>query len=386
MMIAPFTQRPGNAFRQAVVDYSPLGVAFDKTTQTKLLGGGVDMNLAAARILMGTTAMWSAWHLMESGHLTGSSQPGDLSRLAERPDYSLKLGDTSIPIKRMEPAGIWLGAMADAYNAVQSRGTTYDSDGNASAPLTRALMAFAIASGHMFSEMPAMSGLKRLLDVVTTRGGANLEQKGISFVGGVASEAVPFSGLGSWINTQTDGNRHIPENVWQAICQRIPGMEGGIPVARDIFGRPQNAINQYATTTGAQDPLSKAVSQVQGNISPAKQWLVQPTDGQQGVPLDDHLVQELGQIKGETRLPALGGKTFPEYATQFVQGQHWLNAGKHGALSAPDGGTYEHMDMLHALLEKGNSAAWQQLYANHPDLRQRQREAAMAQLVPVVPK
>ena len=386
MMIAPFTTRPGNAFRQGIFDYTPLGAMFDKTTQSKLLGGGVDMNLAAARVLMGTSTMYAAWHLFESGHITGSSGPGDLSKLNEVPDYSLKVGDSYIPVKRMEPAGIWLGAMADAHAAINSRNTTYDASGNASDPMTRALMAFAMASGHMFLEMPAMSGLKRYMDVMATTGGKGLEQKGINLVGGMASEFVPFSGAGGYANMQMDGTRHIPENIWQAICQRIPGMEGGIPVDRDVFGRPVKALNQYATTTGAQDPLSQAVSKVQGNLKAQPQWLAPPSDGQQGVPLDAHLARELEQIKGEQKLPGLGGKTFPQYATDFIQGPHWQNAGQHGSKTSPDGGNYEHMDMLQSLLQKGNGAAWQQLYTNHPDLRGQQREAMKTQLAPVIPK
>lgn len=386
MLVAPFTSRPGNAFRQGIMDYSPLGAMFDKTTQSKFLAGGVDMNMAAARMLMGTSGLWAAWHLADSGHLTGSSLPGDLSRLNEIPDYSLKVGDEHIPIKRMEPEGLWLGGMADAYNAIKSRSTTYDTDGTASSPATRALMAFAMATGHLFLEMPAMSGLKRIIGVADTSKGANLEQKGTKLAGAFASEAVPFSGLGSWINSQTDGLRHSPDSMWDVICQHIPGMEGSIPKSRDIFGRSEKTINQYATTTGTADPLSKAVSKVQGNIKPIQNWLVPPTDGQQGVPLDEHLSQELEQIKGEKKLPGLGGQTFPEYATKFIQSSKWQNAGQHGARMAPDGGNYEHMDMLKALLDKGNGEAWRQLYVNHPDLRQRQREAAQQQLAAVRPQ
>jgi hypothetical protein len=387
LMVAPFTSRPGNAFRQAIMDYTPMGAAFDKTTQAKLLGGGVDMNLAAARILMGTAAMWEVWNHMDSGRITGSSSYGDLSRMGEIPDYSIKVGDKFYPYKRMEPAGIWLGAVADAYNAVKSRNTTFDTDGTPNSPISRALLAFALASGHMLTEMPAMVGIKRLTDILSTHAGQNLEQHGIGFLGGAASAYVPFSGFNSWLNNNViDGKRHVPENIWQALCQRIPGMESSIPVERDIFGRPVKALNQYSTTTGTTDPLSAAVAKVSGNVKVDKPMLAAPRDGQQGIPLPEHLANELAQIKGEQQLPALGGKSFPEYASQFVQSPQWLNAGQHGARVAPDGGTYEHMDMLHGLLQHGNDAAWRQLMINHPELRGQMRDAAQQQMAAIQPQ
>ena len=164
----PFFKTPYNAFKYAMLDRSPVGIAYGESSRAikRANAPGASMadkaagDLAIARISMGSMTGAMIFGFAANGEITGKG-PADrglrasMMRSGWKP-YSVKIGDTYYSYQTAEPFSTIIGMAADAAEAMYYGGMTADESEDVYA-------AVAAVIGNQLTNKTFMQGFSNLV-------------------------------------------------------------------------------------------------------------------------------------------------------------------------------------------------------------------------------
>lgn len=160
--VAPFIRTPTN-IGKAVWQRAPVLNLLSKQNWSDLMAGGARANMAGARIALGSAVGGAvAWQVAQ-GNITGA---GPSNRNLQRdlredglPQYSIRVGDEWYGYNRLDPVGMYLGAIA---TAMESASQVPDPESH----WTEVAFAATAAAGKSMLDKTWAQGVKGVLDAI----------------------------------------------------------------------------------------------------------------------------------------------------------------------------------------------------------------------------
>lgn len=289
-LIVPFVKTPVNLFRD-FLDHTPALNRVTRQGRADLAAGGERAALLRARTAVGTMTMLTASTMAWSGALTGSPPTDTKQRKALEATgwqpYSIRIGDSYVSYRRLDPVGMFFGIMADLKTA-----GTYLTEARM-ADATRAVMAALV---NNITSKTYMQGVSEFIDFMNdpTRTGAQ-------FIGRFGSTFVPFASAARFIRQQTDDPMREARSLMDYLMNTVPGFSQNLPARRNwVTGDvvtydflPRNKKDMVL------DELNNMAESIQG--PPAKQL--------KGIELSAAQLSRLQELHGTIRV---GRKTMYE--------------------------------------------------------------------------
>lgn len=255
--LTPFMRISANIAKQGFLDYSPAGF------RALIRRGDMDGIQAAEALVragLGTGVLTYGALLFAQGRLTLEAPPDAANkdqfyRSGKQP-FSLKIGDTWIPIRRFEPFSTPFIVGAILANVAQ-QGEEDNKD------LLSIIAASGTEIGRMMVNTSYLSGIQNFFSVFE-RQGNDPASKAEKFTSGAASTMIPASSLLRTIANATDPVLRDPKGFLQKLKAQIPGLSKEVPARLDVFGNTKEkpggsigAVSFVKPTKETSDALTK---------------------------------------------------------------------------------------------------------------------------------
>jgi hypothetical protein len=226
--IVPFINTPSNIIKFGV-ERTPLGLL--KLGKT----AGKELDDTAAQVLTGSVLMTGAAMLAEQGLITGrgpkDKQARDILEATGWRPYSIRIGDTYMSYRRLEPYNFLFNAATTIKDTISNEDDPRDvveKTGN---------VMYSI--GRSFMDASYLAGINNVLNAIE-----DPERYGNRFLNNFTSGFVPFSGFNRGLVRVTDPRYLNPQNVGQAIKGNIPGLSHSVPARVNTLAQIRAADNQ----------------------------------------------------------------------------------------------------------------------------------------------
>lgn len=220
--ILPFIKTPTNIFRDFIA-HTPGLAGFTREYKEAIKVGGEEAARVRGQVAMGTFTILTGYSLAANGLITGSPPKNPKLRRAWEATgwepYSLKIGDSYLSYRRMDPVGMFLGACADI---VAIRAGEDDLSELTEEQLVGGLF------GMVFNNLTSktyMQGLTEVINVVNDG-----ERYGTSFAGRALSTFIPYSSLAREVRKHNDPSMREMESVLDYARNTVPGLSADLPV------------------------------------------------------------------------------------------------------------------------------------------------------------
>ena len=267
-VVAPFIRTPTNLVKE-FGRRNPLFAGMMPSVHADLAAGGARRDLALARLGMGTSLMTWALTLAISDDITGGGPPQGARtykhwRETHNP-YSVKIGDTWVPIGRLEPVpGMLFGTVADTVDFLR-----YSDDEDVNEKVYLAALAGVVEN---IGDKTYLQGLANFADAYS-----DPDRYAENYIANLARTIVPFSSMMRDITRAIDPvmrqTRVDPkiESPGFAMFQRIlneikastPGFSKDLPAKRTFWaeerlayeGGPGQAFFAFSTKKIKHSPI-----------------------------------------------------------------------------------------------------------------------------------
>lgn len=289
-LIVPFVKTPVNLFRD-FTDHTPLLYRAARRNREALAAGGEQAALVKARVAVGSMTMITAGTLAGAGCITGSppldkKQRQALEATGWQP-YSIRIGDSYVSYRRLDPVGMFFGIMADLNTARQ-----YVSQ----AAHEKALKAVTAAFVNNITSKTYMQGISEFIDLMN-----DPDRNTVRYLGRFGSTFVPFASAARFIRQQADDPMREARSITDYLLNTMPGFSPALPARRNwVTGEivtydfiPRNKKDLVL------DELNVMAESIQGP----------PANKLKGVELSATQLSRLQELHGTVRV---GGKTLYE--------------------------------------------------------------------------
>lgn len=253
--ILPFLRTPMNLMSLAARS-SPLA-PFSARFRASMRAGGAEAETAKAQAAIGT-ALWSVWMGMAmDGQITGSGPSNTEQRAAMmREDeygnpmwqpYSVKQGGRWYSYERMDPVGSNLSLIGDFAELLNND----DWDGANLQEGTEIAANAVLALGQAYFDKSMLQGAIEFTSAMTS----NDVSTGERFLMGRASALVPASGAARMLRRGQDPYMRETHNALDAMRNTVPLLSEGLPLQRDLWGRPRTYQTGLGTVYDAVMPV-----------------------------------------------------------------------------------------------------------------------------------
>lgn len=325
LLIAPFVHRPLNMLRQSLMDYTPMGIV-SKTQRELLTAGGADMDVALARMTIGTGALAFAYEMASNGQTTGARLGSrNTESLDKIPRDSVRIGDRWYQYNRVDPVGLWLAIGADMHEHINEHYDPNNPDStNDLATLTRMGVQVVGAAAMDKSFMKSTDQVMQALGSKDPKRSEVLMQQ---LIDSNVFKFVPFSGALRGAAQATDTTPRASggdglANIWDSVKANLPGLSKDLPPRRDILGRPLERPagatawwNPFGGSKASDDSMDQELSKVAVNVQTPPRQL-------ENIVLDPHQYDEV--IRRSTEAPIFpGGENLQGYMRQLTASEMW---------------------------------------------------------------
>ena len=246
-----------NVIDQSIVQRTPVGL-LSSDVRDALMGrkGNVEQDMAAAKMLVGTTLAVTYGALKAMGYITGSAPRDTKERavwLRNFQPYSVRIGDVWYDAHRLGPLGMHLGVAADLYDSAHLAGTGE-------------YLNASVALGHAISQ--------NVLDASFLKGPSDLilavedpGRYGQRYVTNMLSSFLPFSVGESQMARAIDPYSRRERTLADAFAVKIPFESESLQPNLDLWGQPipnrhalgGAAISAIYMQKAAADPVDQAM-------------------------------------------------------------------------------------------------------------------------------
>jgi hypothetical protein len=266
LVIAPFFRTPMNIIRQSAFDRTPLGYLFKEHRRTLREGHPRDVAEQIARMTSGVAAMTFFYSITgvndtDSGVQVVGKIPYDSSaKLSRVKDYSIRIGDTWYQFNRLEPMGMWMGAIADMKYAMEYA----DDEGSAFSYQQAAMGAFL---NNVTNKTWAQS-FTRILETfegVATGRQPSVQRATAQLIAGEFGKLIPQFVKASARALEGD-DQSFQSEAWDIldIMGERASLWGQQPPKHDLLGRPvprdaglSVVLNPFTHIKDSDDPVDK---------------------------------------------------------------------------------------------------------------------------------
>lgn len=300
--IVPFVKTPANIMRQVGV-HVPVLPLIREDMRNALMGraGSTAQAMMVGRQLVGMGAVFGVGSLYAIGAITGAAPVDAQERgnwlAAGNREYSIKVGNTWIEYKRMDPWAPLLGAMTDTMRAC--------------AAIKQPDEALKIIWKGVVQGSTDKTYLKGFSDLASAVQDPNKAQ---SFLSRTAAGFLPYSSALSQLTKQINARAYRMESLVAQLQARSLGLwEPFSP--RDIHGAKvdvgyDEGISPLAGTTDINDAVLHELAKVPGGLE------LRPSPSLGNVKLTPKQHDRLWELQGTSRL---NGKTLHEALTALVE-------------------------------------------------------------------
>ena len=226
--VLPFARISGDILARTLSERTPLGFLSSDVRAELFSKDNYVADMAAARMLIGTTVATLFGSLAAAGQMTGSGpvnrDEANLWRMAGYQPHSVKIGDMFYDLHRLGPLGLLASLGADFYEVAHKLPTE-----------TAAQIAASIVQ----------SISKNILDESFMKGPADLikaldepDRFGASYIENFVSSFVPYSAMLSQLDRNTDPYMRETRSLLDAVKSKIPYESDTLLPKRDIWGEP----------------------------------------------------------------------------------------------------------------------------------------------------
>lgn len=363
LLIAPFTHRPMNMLRQTLVDYNPLLAGLNPKVRADIMGGTMDTDTALARLAVGSAGMAWAYHMAESGQLTGPRMGyNNTQSLDGVPPWSMKVGDRYFRYDSVDPIGMWLAIGAGTHEAIQRHYDPNDQD-------TVNQLAGIVRVGAQVMGQAAIdkSFMKSMDEVMTAFGEKDPNRMDLlmqRLVNENATKFIPFSGFMRSVAQSLDPFRKDSSGpVSDALKANFPILSKDVPNRMDILGRPiaipsgnTSWFNPFGGAPASPDPLNQKLAALAVGIRP-------PPRSINGLTLDQTAHDEI--VHTATQTPMFSGNTLEQELRAVSESDRW-KAYDH----TDDNGVAAHTLLAQGLIDQAYDYGKQKFAVDHKDFMQ----------------
>lgn len=318
-LLIPFKNTPINIFGATLerTPFAPMVTSW----RADIAAGGARGDIAMARMATGTLTMLAAMDLAFSGRITGSgpTDPGKRSQFLRegRQAYSVKVGDKWYSYDRLSPVGSTLGMAGDIAEIMLNTDASQ-------ADIEKAFLSAVLATGNSVMNRSYMQGMATFQDAMS-----DPNRYGEKWFQNMAGSLVP-SGMAA-IARQGDPYMRVASDVIDSVKKRVPGLSKGLPLYRDLWGRPVD----YRSGEGAAfdllspihvkrenpEPVDKELERLQyAPLMPPKKFQLN------GVPMDltsrPDLYSEFVRLAGNDAKDPTWGMGAKDYLNAVVDHKH----------------------------------------------------------------
>jgi len=226
--VLPFARISGDILARTLSERTPLGFLSSDVRAELFSKDNYVADMAAARMLIGTTVATLFGSLAAAGQMTGSGpvnrDEANLWRMAGYQPHSVKIGDMFYDLHRLGPLGLLASLGADFYEVAHKLPTE-----------TAAQIAASVVQ----------SISKNILDESFMKGPADLikaldepDRFGASYIKNFVSSFVPYSAMLSQLDRNTDPYMRETRSLLDAVKSKIPYESDTLLPKRDIWGEP----------------------------------------------------------------------------------------------------------------------------------------------------
>lgn len=226
LVTLPFKNTPINIMTYGF-ERTPLAPLV-KSWREDVAAGGARAQMAMAKVSMGTMLMSIAMDQAMNGRATGQGpvdpQERNLFDREGKQRYSIKIGNEWVAFNRIEPMGTVFGLGADLVEIV----TNSDADQES---VEEAFAAAVFAAANAVTSKTYMQGMADLMQAIS-----DSKRYGEGYVRGLVGATVP-AGVAATARLMDPYMRQAWDIV-DTIKRRTPGLSEGLPLRRDLWGRP----------------------------------------------------------------------------------------------------------------------------------------------------
>lgn len=283
VFVAPFIKTPINILKDAL-SYTPASLVMKQFKGKK--------DEAAARILIGTGLGILTAKAVIDGNLTGSypKDPGRREAMiaAQKPEYSMKIGDRWYSYSRIEPLATVLGITADGVETMIDYLRLPDPERKTEKLAVDSVLAIT----KNLTSKTFLEGITGFLQAIH-----DPERYGGSYVNSFASVLVP--GAVAQFARGVDPVMRDVSSFTDALQNRLPGLRTSLPVKYDIVGEAREnpayglmGTFGIASKEAQQTPLQKAIDDVGFTYT-------KPEKKIRGVELDASTYEKYSKLSGQ---------------------------------------------------------------------------------------
>jgi hypothetical protein len=361
--VLPFIKTPANIMKY-VVERTPLEF-LSNDFKRAYRAGGVQKDLALAKISLGSMILATAATLSRAGYITGNG-PKDRNLRKQMMDegwqpYSLHVGNKYYSFNRLDPLGMTLGL---ASSFVEIAGDLGEVD------LWHIATSLALAVGQSVTSKNYLVGLSNVLEALNDPE-QNAEKVGTD----LARSLVP--GIAATVEKAVDPVVREAWGIIENAQSRIPGLSSSLPPKRNLFGEPIHLsgsagpdwLSPIYVSTRKGDPVGEEIIKQRVSIgSPPK--VIGGKEMPSGPRAEkDRPIYGIELTHEEyDRFVVLAGKEFKidgkgchDYLEKFMQTEDFLRSS-----DGPDG---TKAAMIRKIVGTFREAALEQLKEEYPNLR-----------------
>ena len=366
--ILPFIRTPTNILNFALQRSLPLNLKYTKSAfgdYNKLLthSDAAIRADAMGRLAFASSVTVGVGFAAFNGNITGGgpknkSERDALLATGWQP-YSIKVGDSYVSYRRLDPFASVIGLVADVVEGLRY------ADEKHMDPLTSSLNVALLALSSNFTNKTYLTGFTALSNVLS-----DPSRFGQNFINQYAGSMVPFSGaLNQSKGSFNDDVIRETRGMLDAVRNKIPGLAEGLAPKRNIFGDPLRRAEAYGPdwlspftyTKVKDDPLANEFAKLGHSFTSPKETkgavdLTQfkTAGGQEAY---DRWLELHGKVK-------IGGKTLRDQLMRLVNSQDYQN------LSSESTDQYDspRIRRLRSVVASYREAAYQQVLKESPEL------------------
>lgn len=324
-LVMPFVRTPANIIKY-YLDRVPLMPKSGQTTALRQYRKQLNHADAAirdeaiGRLMTGSLFMGGGLFLAMNGGITGGG-PTDKNRRRMMEEagwlpYSVKVGDSYVSYRRLDPFAMTFGMIADLTEIY------LEGDDEIRTQSEDHIAALGMAISRNLASKTYLTGITKISDAFTRP-----EQKMQSYLRGLAGSFIPNAV--TQLNRSFDDETKDVKNWIDTFRSRIPGFSEGVAPRRNMFGEPIHRkgfsgavdwISPFDYSQTSSDPVTRELAQV-GHAFGA------PSSVKNGVELRDQ-VSSSGQsaydrwlqLHGETKIK---GRTLRQSLTRLMNSKYY---------------------------------------------------------------
>lgn len=376
-ILIPFVRTPANLllyFGQRTpitgVMYATPGLNRITTRFSRDIASGDPVRRAQAigRISAGSVITMSAIVAAATGVITGSG-PKDpeerayLMKAGWQP-YSVKVGNTYISYRKMDPFASFFGIAADLHEAYAN------ADDAQKSVLEVTMKGLVAAVANNIANKTYLTGIVTAANAVSDaerHGGNWLEQMIGSFVPSALSQGQQILGM-------DDAMRDV-QTISDAVRQRIPGLSDNVAPKRDILGEPLRRPKvlgavpvawPFAYTQVTNDKLAKELASLGAGFTPPRSMRndvdLRSYTKRNGQNAYDRWQELTGKVR-------LGGKTLREQLERMIENPEYQRLDP----TSVEGYESPRVGMIRSMVSRYRDAAFRETMREYPDLMEAER-------------